>query len=266
MILQTVIGAWPLEQDGIATYRERLSTWLVKALREGKQRTSWERPNEEFERAALDYLTQLLQAAGSELGRFADRIAAASAINGLAQTLLRLTVPGVPDLYQGTEFWDLSLVDPDNRRPVDFEARMNAMQANTSIDALLPEWRDGRIKQALIARLLEARRRQPRLFVEGSYEPIAVAGPRAEHIIAFLRRVDDAALLVLAPRCMAQPLLGAKAPSVPPAFWEGTTITLPEGLRSRGGRNLPERQALESDIVGVEKLLSPLPIAAIELS
>ncbi|HVT53097.1 MAG TPA: malto-oligosyltrehalose synthase [Dongiaceae bacterium] len=266
MILQTVIGAWPLEQDGMATYQERLSAWLVKALREGKQQTSWERPDEGFERSALDYLAQLLQAAGSELGRFADRIAAAGAINGLAQTLLRLTVPGVPDLYQGTEFWDLSLVDPDNRRPVDFEARTNAMQADRSIDALLPDWRDGRIKQALIAKLLDARRRQPRLFSEGSYEPVAVAGPRAEHIVAFLRRVDDAALLVLAPRWMAQPLLGAKAPSVPAAFWEGTTITLPEGLRGQGGRNLPERRAQKNDVVGVEGLLSPLPIAAIELS
>jgi malto-oligosyltrehalose synthase len=262
MILEMVIGAWPLGEDEVASYHERLKAWLVKALREGKQQTSWERPDEMFERDALDYLARLVGTKRDELAAFADRIAVAGAVNGLVQTLLRLTVPGVPDLYQGTEFWDFSLVDPDNRRAVDFEARMQGLTAAEPIDALLPHWRDGRIKQALIARLLDARRRQPRLFAAGSYEPIAASGPRAEHVVAFLRRLDDTALVVIAARRMAEPLLGAAEPSVAASFWEGTTIPLPQGVRC--GRHLRTKPGSEGNVVALDELLSPLPFAVIE--
>jgi len=274
MILQTVIGAWPLdlavsERDGLAHYHERLSDWLVKALREAKQQTSWEQPDDGFERGALDYLARLLDGGEvtSELQNFADRIAPAGALNGLSQTLLRLTAPGVPDLYQGAELWDFSLVDPDNRRPVDFRARMSALQsADQPVADLLPHWRDGRLKQALIARLLDARKRDPRLFAEGSYAPLAVSGPRANHVVGFIRRVDRGALVVVAPRLMTTPLLGSKTPSVPASFWQGTTIALPDDLADGDARNLLQAGAPASRIKDLAELLSPLSLAAIALS
>jgi malto-oligosyltrehalose synthase len=273
MILQTVIGAWPLglaasHRYGLERYHERLAGWLVKALREAKQQTSWDRPDETFEQAAREYLAQLLDADREivrEIEQFVIRIAPAGALNGLSQTLLRLTVPGVPDLYQGTELWDFSLVDPDNRRPVDFRLRMDALRSeNQPAAALLPDWRDGRIKQALIARLLAVRKREPRLFSAGSYEPLAASGPRAEHIVCFLRRLEHAALLVVAPRWMAQPLLGATMPGIPASFWEGTTIVLPEALRDRSARNLLNDDA-PIGAGALTRLLSPLPLAVLEL-
>ena len=134
MLLQTIVGAWPLDldmsdQEGRRSFAERLARWQEKALREAKLATDWRVPNEEYESAARD-LTMALVADNAvpdllnDIAAFANRISAAGAVNGLAQTLLKLTVPGVPDFYQGTEFWDFSLVDPDNRRPVDFASRV----------------------------------------------------------------------------------------------------------------------------------------------
>ena len=122
----------------------------------------------------------------SALDSAAQAIAPAGALNGLAQTLLHLTVPGVPDIYQGDEFWDFSLVDPDNRRPVDFAARQRALQAPPDIGELLFNWRDGRIKQAVIAQVLGLRKACPELLRHGSYTPLQVLGQHAERVVAFL--------------------------------------------------------------------------------
>jgi (1->4)-alpha-D-glucan 1-alpha-D-glucosylmutase len=145
-------------------------------------------------------------------------------VNGLAQTLLKLTAPGVPDFYQGTEFWDLSLVDPDNRRPVDFE-RCCACLGKAAPVAALTHWRDGTVKQAMIARVLALRRAAPMLFAEGSYQPVATG---SDHLLAFLRQHQDQAMLVVVPRLPTRllrepsmPLLDAvkladMAPELPP--------------------------------------------------
>ena len=171
------------------------SRWQEKALREAKLATDWAVPNEAYEhaaRAAAATRCVAGDAAPALLTR--DRrlsptaSAPAGAVNGLAQTLLKLTVPGVPDIYQGTEFWDFSLVDPDNRRPVDF-ARARPQARRGPPEDLAQTWRDGRIKQALIARTLALRRSTPELFAEGSYEPLEVRGTFADHVIAFARRL-----------------------------------------------------------------------------
>ena len=146
-------------------------------------------------------------------------------MNGLAQCLLRLTVPGVPDLYQGTEFWDFSLVDPDNRRPVDFAARASALR-DGDIRALGGTWRDGRIKQALIARVLALRRRAPELFAEGSYLPVRVQGERAGSVIAFERRHGEQWLLAAVPRLPLALLQGEDGIGIAPEAWRGTTLHL----------------------------------------
>ena len=141
----------------------------------------------------------------NDIAAFANRISAAGAVNGLAQTLLKLTVPGVPDFYQGTECWDFSLVDPDNRRPVDFASRVATLD-DSPLQALTHNWRDGRIKQAVIARTLALRRACPALFAEGSYEPLEVRGAFADRIIAFARRLGDDMVVAIVPRAASQML------------------------------------------------------------
>ena len=178
--------------------------WQQKALREAKLFSDWAAVDETYEDAARRFTLALIAEAAlpdllQEIAALVRRIAPAGAVNGLVQCLLRLTVPGVPDLYQGTEFWDFSLVDPDNRRPVDFAARAAAL-GEADLPALAAEWRNGGIKQALIAELLALRRRAPQLFAEGSYEPVAVEGEAAASMIAFVRRHGDHRLLVAAPR------------------------------------------------------------------
>lgn len=220
MIWQTIVGAWPPDFDA-AEFHRRLEDWLVKALREAKQLTAWDNPNQRFERDCKGYLARLFDPdCGflTEAEGLVARIAPSGIRNSLAQTVLRLTTPGVPDLYQGTEFWDFSLVDPDNRRPVDYDARVGAVDEPADFSALLAEWHDGRIKQAVIARLLQFRQQRPRLFAEGSYEPLVITGAKAAHLIAFTRRVDSEALLVVVPR------LTAGFSAATGAVWAGTRI------------------------------------------
>ncbi len=200
MLLQTLFGAWPegltaSDTEGLADYAERIVAWQEKALREAKLRSSWEAPDEAYEGRCHDLACALLDPAQSQaflddMIAFVARIAPAAAANGLAQVALRYTVPGVPDLYQGTEIADLSLVDPDNRRPVDYA------QLQASLDGETPA------KMALIRQLLGLRRTHPRLFSEGRYEPIALSGIRADHAIAFRRIGPDAILRCVIPlRC-----------------------------------------------------------------
>jgi (1->4)-alpha-D-glucan 1-alpha-D-glucosylmutase len=160
-----------------------------------------------------------------EIVTLVGRIAAAGAVNGLAQCLLRLTVPGVPDLYQGTEFWDFSLVDPDNRRPVDFAARVAAL-GDSDFSALAACWRDGRIKQALIARLLALRGRTPALFAEGSYVPVPVVGSHAASIVSFVRRHREHWLLAAVPRLPLGMLQRSDDLAIAPAAWSDTALQL----------------------------------------
>lgn len=149
-----------------------------------------------------------------EIARAALEIAPAGALNGLAQTLLRLTAPGVPDLFQGTEFWDFSLVDPDNRRPVDFAARAAALAQGDSAAQLLQNWRDGRIKQRLIACLLNHRQAAPDLFIHGEYQPLTTSGEYARHCLAYMRVWQNERLLVIVPRLIADLLDSDAIPQV----------------------------------------------------
>ncbi|MEJ8629889.1 hypothetical protein P0F65_08830 [Sphingomonas sp. I4] len=186
MLIQTLFGAWPEddERDGFA---ERIAGWQEKSLREAKLRSSWEDPDTDYE-ARCNALAKTLidEAAGSPfrhgLSALLKQIAPAARANSLAQVALRYTAPGVPDCYQGTEFPDLSLVDPDNRRPVDYAAREAALA-----DADCP-------KQKLIADLLALRRDNPALFLKGTYTPLSVTGHGRDRVIAFERRHADQVL------------------------------------------------------------------------
>ena len=234
MLLQMIVGAWPLDltldgAEGRRAFAQRLAQWQQKALREAKLRTDWVAPNEAYEAAANGLLINLIEKNAApdllaSIVAFAQQIGPAGAVNGLAQTLLKLTVPGVPDIYQGTEFWDFSLVDPDNRRPVDFAVRATSLSAAPLPD-LAAHWRDGRIKQAMIAHTLALRREHPALFAHGSYEPIAVRGEHADRVIAFARRLGPEAAVIVVPR-IASRLLEPDGIKFACGSWMNTALTL----------------------------------------
>jgi (1->4)-alpha-D-glucan 1-alpha-D-glucosylmutase len=233
-LFQTLVGAWPMtlaarDVAALADFETRVAGWQQKALREAKLRSSWAAPNAAYEAKARAYLRAVLNPTGlaADVAAFVHEIAGAGAANGLVQTLLRCTVPGVPDTYQGTEVWDFSLVDPDNRRPVDFATRQAALWADSSLSALAQDWRDGRVKQHVLSTALHARRVQPSVFSDGDYTALKIVGPRSDHVLAFARRAGDAfALVAVALRC-ADPVLGREG-IVPPAdWWADTAIPWP---------------------------------------
>lgn len=245
MLYQTLVGAWPLELtwpagEGLKAFCERVCAYMTKAVREAKVRSSWASPNADYENALDRFVHGLLDSERSapflaELMDLLDTVAPVGAVNGLAQTLLRITAPGVPDLYQGTDFWDLSLVDPDNRRPVDYAARRHALDAMAENGggrgdgaALLNDWRDGRVKQFVVARALALRRREPLLFALGDYRAVEVVGEHAERVVAFLRRDASGFALVVAPRLVLPLMKGVTVPLPPAGAWGDTTLMLPE--------------------------------------
>jgi maltooligosyltrehalose synthase len=233
ILFQMIVGAWPLDLDlgndhGRNVFADRLAQWQEKALREAKLATDWLVPDEAYERAARELLLSLFApneqpALLSEIAAFAGRIAPAGAVNSLAQTLLKLTAPGVPDTYQGTELWDFSLVDPDNRRPVDFSRR--AKPFCEDIGTLASNWRDGRIKEALIARALAVRCKRPELFTEGDHQPLAVAGEHANRVVAFARRLGSSVAITVVPRAAAR-MLRVDSISFEWANWANTSLAL----------------------------------------
>lgn len=265
ILYQVLVGSWSLDLDpgaSLETYQQRLWQWQQKALREAKLQSSWSAPNEAYEQAVEAFLSRLLL---TEAGRplrtaiaaAAQAIAPAGALNGLAQTLLRMTVPGVPDLYQGAEFWDFSLVDPDNRRPVDFNARQQALNTPPGTDQLLTHWHDGRIKQALIAQVLGLRSAQPELFRHGSYTPLEVLGQHADRVVAFSREHQGKQLVVVVPRWSHALLENGVQPLIPAQVWGDTRVKLPFAASTQNWKGLfqtgavtPNKELLISTALG----------------
>ena len=240
-LYQMIVGAWPMslsadDADGCKAFAERLAGWQQKAIREAKLQGDWTGPDEAYEAAAREFLFSLLAPGSvfaSEAANFVRRIAPAGAVNGLAQTLLKLTVPGVPDFFQGTEFWDFSLVDPDNRRPVDFVVRTEALRGGATPAALLETWRDGRVKQAVIARTLALRRKGADLFARGDYRPLEATGPLARHVLAFLRVHGDQVSLTAVPRLPHRLLGNRDGIAIQGDAWGDTALHLPSDLVGR---------------------------------
>ncbi|GAC1548229.1 MAG: hypothetical protein NVS2B5_01990 [Beijerinckiaceae bacterium] len=267
MLLQSVLGALPLEaiatnppSEIIEDLRARLHGFAEKALREAKRHTSWINPDAVYEASARDFLALLLETGGAAwaaIAALAKELVARGMLNGLTRTILKCTLPGVPDFYQGTEFWDFSLVDPDNRRPVDYRARETALGETSGITELLRSWQDGRIKQRVIELLLADRAAAPELYAEGIFEPVAIRGAEAARLIAFLRRRHDDALLVLVPRLLHRQL-GEQELPLGEAGWRDTRLAVPGGR----WRNLLTGSAVTVDgEVAASELLSDLPFA-----
>jgi (1->4)-alpha-D-glucan 1-alpha-D-glucosylmutase len=267
MLYQTLVAAWPLgltAQDGagLEAFTRRVAGWLEKAIREAKLVSEWAAPNEEYENAAKNFLIATLDPSRPVLGEiigFAERLGAAGALNGLAQTLLRLTAPGVPDLYQGAEFWDQSLVDPDNRRPVDFAARQRVLRQGAPPVELLKTWQSGAVKQAVIARTLALRRELPVLFAQGGYAKLEAEGAMAPHILAFTRGEGERRIIVAVTRLAARFLDGA--PLLPASAWSDTTLPLPEGPSGAAWTDIFSGVQVAGETVEAKTLFADFPVA-----
>jgi (1->4)-alpha-D-glucan 1-alpha-D-glucosylmutase len=237
LLYQTLVGAWPFDDD-VGMFRDRLRAYMTKALREAKVHTSWLGPDEEYERAVLRFIDAILDrrrpnAFLQVFQPFQARVAELGIYNSLAQLLIKVTAPGVPDFYQGTELWDLSLVDPDNRRPVNYEARRRALElmsgptAPDLIDDLFEHRADGRLKLFTTTRALEARGRLRRLFERGEYVALQTAGARRDCLFAFARRDGDTTAVTCVPRFVASLIPDADTPPFGAAVWSDTHVDLP---------------------------------------
>jgi len=241
LFYQTLLGSWPLgATEATQGYIERIQAYMAKALKEAKMNTSWIQPNEQWDSAMSDFVARVLEP--SSKNKFmpaflpvAEEIARLGAINSLSQVALKLTVPGVPDIYQGNEIWNFSLVDPDNRRPVDYAQRRELLASldNASPEELLREWPDGRIKLFLTQRLLRFRREHALLFERGTYLRLTVTGEFADCGVAFAREHEAKWIVVLVPRLSSRvgfPPIGEK--------WKDTAVELPASLSREGAREL----------------------------
>jgi (1->4)-alpha-D-glucan 1-alpha-D-glucosylmutase len=238
LFYQTLVGAWPFEGVDDPALTGRLTDYMLKAMREAKVNTSWLTPDEEYERGVVAFIGRIMPADRPFLRAFwpfQRRVAEIGIVNSLAQLLIKMTAPGVPDLYQGTELWDLSLVDPDNRRPVDYEQRMAMLDTLPvpSVDAaslIVAGRHDGRIKLFTIKQALEVRRTLRSLFAEGRYVPLTTSGAQAEHVFAFARVHEDTVAITCVPRLVAGLPGSCRTPPVGRDCWGDTTVILPTEL------------------------------------
>jgi (1->4)-alpha-D-glucan 1-alpha-D-glucosylmutase len=260
LIYQTLIGAWPggeLEAKTLAEFRERIERYVLKVVREAKIYSSWLNPNEAYEASCVGLVRRMLTSPDNrrlmeDFLPFHGRIAWFGMLNSLTQTLLKLTAPGVPDIYQGCERWNLSLVDPDNRRAVDHAANHASLQSMQSaatagesalIGDLLANMQDGRIKQFVTWRVLAARREHEALFRDGAYVPLATTGTHADHLCAFARLLDGDCAVVVAPRLACTLLGGETVLPIGADIWGDTRIVL---------ANLPPQRAWRDAVTGAE--------------
>jgi (1->4)-alpha-D-glucan 1-alpha-D-glucosylmutase len=274
LLYQILIGAWPLEvraPEDLASsdLADRIVAYMIKASREAKEETAWTNQDPEYEAALEAFVRRILDPERSrpflaDLLPFQERVALVGAVNGLAQVLLKLTAPGIPDFYQGTELLDLSLVDPDNRRPVDYGHRDACLaDAPSEAGALLTDWRSGRAKQLLVHQTLEFRRAHAELFTTGNYVPLAAEGQHAERVIAFARQQGEEVAIVIAPRLIGPLLADVDIPLVPAERWGRTRVVLPPELPARALSDRLTGRSVDASggELGLAELLTSLPVA-----
>ncbi|WP_312463845.1 malto-oligosyltrehalose synthase [Pantoea endophytica] len=257
MLYQALAGVWPttLQPQDASQLEERFIPFVEKALREAKLRTDWAESNDAYEKAVLDYARHLLSPANqlflSDFSHALQPFIQAGLINSLTQTVIKLTAPGVPDIYQGSEALDFSLVDPDNRRTPDFALLEQQLEESASPDFNdAQNWLSGKLKQQVIARLLHLRRDYPQLFRVGDYQPLDVSGEHQEKVIAFARQDSNHALLVILPRL-----------SFDNAQWTQTEVVLPESLAHRHYRNLWSGETVTiGDYIALDEAASSAPL------
>jgi (1->4)-alpha-D-glucan 1-alpha-D-glucosylmutase len=269
LFYQSLAGVWPADLDatnqaGLSELHARMEAYMLKAVREAKLGTSWASPSTDYEEQVTRFVRRAFASRDflADFHRIAEPLFVAGAVNSLSQLAMKLAAPGVPDIYFGTELWDLSLVDPDNRRPVDFVLRQEILDdiGSAQPEALLKDWRSGRAKLRLLQAGLTLRRARPKLFAEGDYIPLEVTGDKADHVVAFARHHADDWLITVATRLPLLLLDGASTPLVPPGPWTGTRIMLPARARHVSFRNvLTGEISPPSAGVEVAKILSGFP-------
>jgi (1->4)-alpha-D-glucan 1-alpha-D-glucosylmutase len=278
-----------LDAEGRTEFIGRVQAYMEKATREAKLHTSWINPNEEYDRSLKEFIGKILAGENGtsefldDLTGFQQKIAAEGMYNSLSQTLLKLALPGVPDVYQGQEVWDFSMVDPDNRRAVDYplrgrmleELKQRSLDQNARGELLrevLEGWDDGRIKMLVTHLLLQERLASPDLLLEGDYLPLEVVGQHAEHVFAFARRIDEKAMIVVAPRLPWTFRRATGSGFEVGSAWGDTAVVLPGDLQQAQFCSLfksSEIRAKSGDgaaSLPVGDLLDGFPVALLERS
>jgi (1->4)-alpha-D-glucan 1-alpha-D-glucosylmutase len=273
-LYQTLIGAFPFDKADYRQFIERMKQYVIKAVREAKVHTAWLKPDTEYEDAFISFVEEILSPFEGnpflkELLPFQKKVAHFGIFNSLSQTLIKITAPGVPDFYQGTELWDLNLVDPDNRHPVDFEKRRKYLTEIREkgdgdtlelINALLRTREDGKIKLFLIYKALKARNENTELFQKGGYIPLEVEGKFKDHIIAFARNHGKKWAVTIVPRFVTSLITEGEYP-FGRKIWDDTYIPFQEG-NSHEWKDVIRNQCVEN--VGkfnVGEVLKHFPVA-----
>jgi (1->4)-alpha-D-glucan 1-alpha-D-glucosylmutase len=269
LLYQTLLGSWPLNDEDEASFMERLRLYLTKATREAKVYSTWLHPNEEHERAIFQFAQAILDASSRFRPHFLEvqrRIALFGAVNSLSQTLIKITAPGAPDFYQNTFFWDYSLVDPDNRRPIDVEGRLRLLDEIRTwtrpgcARELLASWKDGRVKAFTSYQALQYRKANHELFMEGEYKPVEAQGARAPHVLAFARELDGRACITVVPRFAAE--FSGRSFPVGRRPWGDTTLVLPDQFSE--WRNIITGESGAG--AALSDILLTFPVALLELA
>jgi (1->4)-alpha-D-glucan 1-alpha-D-glucosylmutase len=280
LLYQTLLGVWPLEAGELEDFPERMKCFALKAVREAKIYTGWIRHHEPHEAAVLRFVDAILR--DSETGRFRrdflsfqEKIAFHGALNSLSQVLIKITAPGVPDLYQGTEQWNLSLVDPDNRRSVDFRKqaamleeirRQETGRRSALLRDLITFWKDGRIKLYITDKALDFRRAHAEGFLDGDYIPLEASGTKRANICAFGRCRGKFWSLTVVPRWTTQLVSSRRAP-LGEGVWQDTALILPESA-PESWRNVLTGEDLKTSLCGdggkvlyLHRILRRFPVA-----
>lgn len=273
LIYQSLIGAYPLE-EATPDLLSRVQGYLIKAVREAKEHTAWIKPDEEYESAAVKFLEKLIGPKADK--RFLDdflefhkKITVCGAVNSLSQILLKIMCPGIPDFYQGTELWDFSLVDPDNRRPVDYSRRWRYLQEIESavlgdrenyLKEVLSHYADGRVKMFLIHQALHTRNEYPDIFLEGKYLPLTSIGTHKRSVLGFARRKGKESALIVVPRKVISLMQGS--PTFTPGLWGDTSVKVPSSLRGMYTNIFTGRTVdMRGDSLDVDSVLTEFPCA-----
>ncbi len=288
LLYQTLAGTWPFctpDDEEFALFRTRVKEYMVKAMREAKVHTSWINPNVPYEDAVMMFIESILTESGQnrflhDFAVFQKLTTACGIFNSLSQTLLKITSPGVPDFYQGNELWDFSLVDPDNRRPVDFTLRKQllnellqkeaAVGLLETVGELVATRNDGRIKLYLTCKALNFRRENRALFESGRYLPLTVGGVCTEHVCAFERSLEGSSIIVVAPRFCSRLIAENDGLPLGSDVWRDTRIILPPDSAARSYRNLFTGEVLRFDqeegplSLAIQDILSVFPVALLE--
>lgn len=289
LLYQTLVGVWPLtpqDDEDYARFCARIQSYMNKAAREAKEHTSWISPNLQYEDALHGFVGAILDRSRSNLFLkdflpFQEYLAQYGLYNSLSQLLIKIAAPGVPDFYQGTELWDFSLVDPDNRRPVDFDSRMSLLiELRKACDAdsdrralvrdLLDTRTDGRIKLFVTMEGLRYRRTHQDLFRQGDYVPLKVIGEKQDHVFAFSRGYGKEGVIVAVPRFLATVISDPSTPPVGKQVWGDTEVVLANGTKDSCFRNILTGEVLsaapsgEDQILAASQLFGTFPIAFLE--